>query len=48
MNERKIELLIELLKSMNELQELRKKKKGASAPNPSANDFHATSSNLHT
>lgn len=50
MNVRKLELLVELLKSMNDLQDSRKKKKRGNTPNSSGlpNDPHATSDTVHT
>ena len=32
MNERKLELLVQILKTMNEIQEIREKKKGENPP----------------
>lgn len=49
MNERKLELLLRILKTMNEIQENREKKKGDKPPDsPSANCGHAALDITHS
>ena len=36
MNEKKLELLVQILKTMNEIQDIREKKKGGKSPSISA------------
>ena len=49
MNERKLELLVQILKGMNEIQEIREKKKGDKPPDsPPANCGHAVLNTTHS
>lgn len=46
MNERKLELLVEILKELNDLQEIRERKAAASTEQPT--DSPAISNTVHT
>ena len=49
MNEKKLELLVQILKGMNEIQEIREKKKGDKPPQSQpANSVPAVSDTTHS